>query len=126
MKLAMTALAGAVTIAFAQIAVAQSATDTTQYPTTRSPGVNTEQDQPNMPYSQRGNTSYPGQESTPHPQQGTQNSSNDRYENNAASGGETRDRHDERHDKGKHKGQYKHDNDRHARGDDDRGHSGRE
>ena len=48
-------------------------------------------------------------------------SSNDRYENNGASAGQSRDRDEERHDNGKHKGQYKHDRD-----NDDRGRSGRD
>ena len=114
MKLVPTAVAGALTIALAQFAVAQTATDTRQYPTTQSPSVNAER---NQSYSQRGNTSYPGQENQrQNPQYGQSN----RSDQDGASGGQTRDRDDERHDNGKHKGEYKRDNDGQTRGDDDR------
>ena len=117
MKLVPTALAGAVTIALTQFAVAQTATDTRQYPTTQSPSVNAEQ---NESYSQRGNASYPGQENQGNPrysQRGPQNQ--DRSDQYGASGGQTRDRDDERRDNGKHKGEYKRD-------DDDQGGRGRD
>jgi len=93
--------------------------------------------QSNMPYSQqRGaqNQNSYGSGNQQNQQYGTGNrsaqagsySSNDRYENNAASGGQTRDREDERHDNGKHKGQYKNGRgDEHARGDDDHDRRGR-
>ena len=180
MKLTMTALAGAVTLAFAQIAGAQtvspnvsvdqngvqnsqqygSGNQSSQTYGNNNQGSNTYQNgaqnqnatgnsaQQSQQYG-KGNASSQGgtsayeqnrQSNMPYSQQGAQNQNsygsgnqqsqqygqNNRSDQYGASGGQTRDRDDERHDKGKHKGQYKHDNDRHARGDDDRGHSGRE
>jgi hypothetical protein len=109
MRFVPIALAGAITVAFAQIAVAQNTAGTAQYPS-----ANDQNRQQNMPHSQQENGRY---------------SSNDRYENNGASAGQSRDRDEERHDNGKHKGQYKNGrgDDRQARGDDDnRGRSGRD
>jgi hypothetical protein len=108
MRFVPTALAGAVAIAFAQIAAAQNTTGTAQYPS-----VNVEQNgaQNSQQYG-KGNQSA----------QSGRYSSNDRYENNGASAGQSRDRDEERHDNGKHKGQYKN-----ARGDErERGRSGRD
>jgi hypothetical protein len=107
MKFVPTALAGAVTIAFAQIAVAQNTTGSTSAY------------EQNQQYGQ-GNQSA----------QGGRYSSNDGYENNdrhGASGGQSRDRDEDRHDNGKHKGWYKNGrgDERHARGDDDHDRRGR-
>jgi hypothetical protein len=115
MRLVTTALAGAVTVAFTQLATAQGAAGTTGYP---SPSVNVEQQAAqNRQYGGEQNR----QSNMPYSQQGDRYARNEHERHEGASGGQTRDH--ERHARGD--GDTR---DRHARGDDDdhdrRGHRG--
>jgi hypothetical protein len=116
MRLVTTALAGAVTVVFAQIAVAQGATSTP------GPSVNVEE-QGGVPNSQQYGSGMYGeqnrQSNMPYSQQdNAQNQSSYGNDRDGASGGQSRD--DERHARGDGDA-----HDRHARGDDDQDRHGR-